>query len=65
MPSPALSPDSAKQWLAGELVAVQRSAQYPAAPVELNQILTLDFMADALYGGRWFRTLNRIEEGNR
>jgi hypothetical protein len=22
-------------------------------------------MADALYGGRWFRTLNVIDEGNR
>jgi putative transposase len=35
------------------------------APIELNQIWALDFMADALYGGRGFRTLNVIDEGNR
>jgi len=35
------------------------------APSGLNQIWALDFMADALYGGRWFRTLNVIDEGNR
>jgi putative transposase len=35
------------------------------APTGLNQIWALDFMADALYGGRWFRTLNVIDEGNR
>jgi len=31
----------------------------------LNQVWAIDFMADALYGGRWFRTLNVIDEGNR
>jgi putative transposase len=31
----------------------------------LNEIWALDFMADALYGGRAFRTLNVIDEGNR
>jgi len=31
----------------------------------LNETWALDFMADALYGGRWFRTLNVIDEGNR
>jgi putative transposase len=35
------------------------------APVRLNEIWALDFMADALYGGRPFRTLNVIDEGNR
>lgn len=35
------------------------------APVGLNQIWALDFMADALYGGRAFRTFNVIDEGNR
>jgi putative transposase len=36
-----------------------------AAPAGLNQIWALDFMADALYGARAFRTLNLIDEGNR
>jgi putative transposase len=31
----------------------------------LNEIWALDFMVDALYGGRAFRTLNVIDEGNR
>lgn len=35
------------------------------APNRLNEIWALDFMADALYGGRPFRTLNVIDEGNR
>lgn len=35
------------------------------APDRLNEIWALDFMADALYGGRPFRTLNVIDEGNR
>jgi putative transposase len=35
------------------------------APSGLNQVWALDFMADALYGGRWFRTLNVIDEANR
>ena len=35
------------------------------APNRLHEIWTLDFMADALYGGRPFRTLNVIDEGNR
>ena len=30
-----------------------------------NVIWAADFMADALYGGRWFRTSNVIDEGNR
>jgi len=34
------------------------------APSGLNQIWAPDFMADALYGGHWFRTLNVIDEGN-
>ena len=35
------------------------------APAGLNQIWALDFMSDALYGGRKFRTLNVIDLGNR
>jgi putative transposase len=35
------------------------------APRELNQIWALDFMADSLYSGRAYRTLNVIDEGNR
>jgi len=35
------------------------------APDRLNEIWALDFMADALYGGRPFRALNVIDEGNR
>jgi putative transposase len=31
----------------------------------LNQVWAIHFVADALYGGRWFRTLNVIDEGNR
>jgi putative transposase len=35
------------------------------APAELNGIWAMDFMSDAIYGGRKFRTLNVIDEGNR
>ena len=35
------------------------------APTRLNAIWALDFMHDAVYGGRRFRTLNVIDEGNR
>ena len=42
-----------------------RIRQPLVAPAGLNQIWALDFMADALYGGRAFRTLNLIDEGNR
>lgn len=42
-----------------------RLRQPLAAPKRLNEIWALDFMADALYGGRPFRTLNVIDEGNR
>ena len=35
------------------------------APTRLNEIWALDFMHGALYGGRRFRTLNVIDEGNR
>jgi hypothetical protein len=42
-----------------------RIRQPLAAPAELNQIWALDFMSDALYGGRAFRTLNFLDEGNR
>ena len=35
------------------------------APMRLNEIWALDFMADTLYSGRTFRTFNVIDEGNR
>ena len=35
------------------------------SPVDLNQIWGLDFMHDALYCDRKFRTLNIIDEVNR
>jgi putative transposase len=35
------------------------------APAVLNKVWALDFMSDALYRGRKFRTLNVIDEGNR
>ena len=35
------------------------------APVILNEVWALDFMSDALYGGRKIRILNAIDEGNR
>lgn len=34
-------------------------------PQALNHVWALNFMADALYSGRGFRTLNVIDEGNR
>ena len=43
----------------------QRLRQPLAAPTVLNGTWALDFMHDALYGGRHFRTLNVIDEGNR
>ncbi len=36
-----------------------------AAPTTLNQVWALDFMHDALYGGRAVRILNVIDEANR
>src|SRR5262249_15178470 len=35
------------------------------APAALHGVWALDFMHDALYGGRRFRTLNVLDEGNR
>ena len=35
------------------------------APAVLNDTWALDFMSDALYSGRKFRTLNVLDEGNR
>lgn len=35
------------------------------APPVLNRVWALDFMSDALYGGRKIRTLNVLDEGNR
>jgi putative transposase len=42
-----------------------RLRQPLAAPQELNAIWAMDFMSDAFYGGRKFRVLNAIDEGNR
>lgn len=42
-----------------------RLRQSLEAPPELNRTWALDFMSDALYGGRKFRTLNILDEGNR
>lgn len=42
-----------------------RLRQPLAAPTVPNDIWALDFMADSLYDGRQFRTLNVIDEGDR
>jgi len=42
-----------------------RLRQPLVAPTTLNSIWALDFMQDALYGGRPFRTLNILDEANR
>ena len=42
-----------------------RPRQPLVAPPRLNGIWALDFMHDALYGGRPFRTLNVLDEANR
>ncbi len=42
-----------------------RLRQPAIPPAALNQIWALDFMSDAIYGGRKFRTLNVIDESNR
>jgi putative transposase len=42
-----------------------RFRQTLIAPTRLNEIWAIDFMHDALYGGRRFRTLNVLDEGNR
>jgi putative transposase len=36
-----------------------------AAPSAVNRVWALDFMHDALYGGRRFRTFNVLDEANR
>jgi len=42
-----------------------RLRQPLVAPAALNGVWALDFMHDALYGGRAFRTLNVLDEANR
>ncbi len=45
---------------------VPKGIQHPlAAPATLNHTWALDFMTDALYDTRRYRTLNIIDEGNR
>lgn len=43
----------------------KRERQPMGVPAMLNKVWALDFMHDALYGGRAFRTLNVIDEANR
>ena len=43
-------------------IRAPQSLEVPARP---NAIWSLDFMSDALYGGRRFRTLNVLDEGVR
>jgi putative transposase len=42
-----------------------RNRQPLVAPTRTNAMWAVDFMHDALYGGRAFRTLNVLDEGNR
>ena len=42
-----------------------RLRQPLVAPARLNETWALDFMVDALYDGRGFRTFNVLDEGNR
>jgi putative transposase len=42
-----------------------RLRQPLVAPARLNETWALDFMTDALYDGRRFRTFNVLDEGNR
>jgi len=42
-----------------------RFRQVLLAPTRLNEVWAIDFMHDALYGGRRFRTFNVLDEGNR
>jgi putative transposase len=43
----------------------KRDRQALFVPNEINAVWALDFMHDALYGGRIFRTLNVIDEADR
>jgi putative transposase len=42
-----------------------RERQTLAVPAQANTVWSMDFMADALYGGRRFRTFNVLDEGVR
>lgn len=42
-----------------------REPQSLAVPAAMNESWSMDFMSDALYGGRRFRTLNILDEGVR
>ena len=43
---------------------ITRELLPPWTSIQLNQVLASDFMRNTLYGGRPFRTLNVIDEGN-
>lgn len=43
----------------------RRPLQSLEVPMQANVLWSMDFMADALYGGRKFRTLNFLDEGVR
>src|SRR5712691_265602 len=46
--------------------ASRRASANPSSrPARLNETWALDFMGDALYDGRSFRTFNVLDEGNR
>ena len=42
-----------------------RARQSLGVPMQANRLWSMDFMADALYGGRRFRTFNVLDEGVR
>lgn len=43
----------------------RRERQTLEVPMQANRLWSMDFMADALYGGRRFRTFNVLDEGVR
>jgi putative transposase len=58
-------------WASSESAAARSAARTTAvssalvAPTRINEVWALDFMHDALYGGRRFRILNVLDEANR
>lgn len=43
----------------------QRAREPLSVPTRANQVWSMDFMSDCLYGGRVFRTLNIVDDYNR